>query len=224
MHATAMGIQASSTDTLTIRGNRIYGLNGAGGYSHAIYAADSTNNWTIEQNDIHDNGAYGIHLYGTGNTLPAGFTIRDNRTYRNGTAGINGTGIIAYGPNHKIYRNVAYSNIYEGILIRSGSSGVLVFNNTMYANAGAGYSDEGGSATCKNNLAIANAGAARDGCAISSNNLTTGTAAANFADAAQGNFTLIPSSPAIDAGTSIITTAVTVSYAGSAPDVGALEK
>ena len=224
MHPTAMGIQVSSTDALTVRGNRIYGLNGAGGYSHAIYAADSTTNWIIEQNDIHDNGAYGIHLYGTGNTLPAGFIIRDNLTYRNGTAGINGTGIIAYGPNHQIYRNIVYSNKNEGILIRSGSNGVLVFNNTLYANARAGYSDEGGTATCKNNLSITNGSAARDGCAISSNNLTTGTAAVNFADADQGNFTLISGSPAIDTGTSSITTGVTVPYAGSAPDVGAREK
>ena len=109
-------------------------------------------------------------------------------------------------------------------MIRSGSNGVLVFNNTLYANARAGYSDEGGTATCKNNLSITNGSAARDGCAISSNNLTTGTAAVNFADADQGNFTLISGGPAIDTGTSSITTGVTIPYAGSAPDVGAREK
>jgi len=225
MHSAAMGIQASGTDTLTVRGNRIYGLNGGSGYSHAIYAADSTTNWTIEDNDIYDNGAYGIHLYGTGSTLPSGFIIRRNRTYRNGTPNVNGTGIITYGPGHQIYNNVVYSNLNEGILVRAVSGTVLVYNNTVYANSRAGISNESGlTVICRNNLAISNGGAQVSGCTTSSNNTTSGTAASYFVDAAGGNFTLASGSPAIDAGTSTIASGVTVSYNGSAPDAGAYER
>jgi parallel beta-helix repeat protein len=175
MHSAAMGIQASGTDTLTVRGNRIYGLNGGSGYSHAIYAADSTTNWTIEDNDIYDNGAYGIHLYGTGSTLPSGFIIRRNHTYRNGTANVNGTGIITYGPGHQILANRVFDNRNEGILLRA-ASGTMVDSNVVYANAFAGISKESGSGvTCQNNFSANNGVAQISGCDSLSNNTTTGT-------------------------------------------------
>jgi hypothetical protein len=156
-----MGIQASAAANIAVIGNRMFGLgltcDGHPGLCHAIYAADLTSGWVIRDNDIHDNAAYGIHLYGT-TDLPANFVIEANRTYRNGTLNQNGAGIIVYGDGHQILNNLSYSNIYEGVLMR-GVSNTMAGNNTTYSNGGPGINRESGvSTTCTNNLSVRDAG------------------------------------------------------------------
>ena len=203
----AMGLQASAADLITVRGNKIYGLRSTAGgvpngLSHAIYASDRTTNWVIEDNEIFDNGAYGIHVYGTGSTVPTGFTIRRNLTYRNGTTGVNGTGIVADGGGgHNITHNVVYENRNEGILLRSVVGSINVDNNTVHGNVFGGIVKEhGATVNCRNNLALANGSGQINGCDSESGNIVSGSAASHFVNAGAGDFRLIATSSAIDGG------------------------
>jgi hypothetical protein len=228
-----MGIQASGASTINVIGNQIHDLGsvctGLGpGYCHGIYAADNTQNWLVEKNAIYNSGGYGIHLYGTGATLPSGFIIRRNITHNNGVPGVNGAGIIAYGANHQIYNNISYANAYEGILLRS-STNALICNNTTYKNGAGGISKESGSgAICKNNLTLGDGTTEIAGCDTASNNLATGLASSNFVNASADDFHLIFGSPALDAGTNLSPTVTTdfdgvARPQGSAYDIGAYE-
>jgi len=108
----------------------------------------------------------------------------------------------------------------------------VIYNNTVYGN-GLGH----GGACCyeaislynstnavlKNNIiynnqinSIANTGTG----AIISNNLTIDP---KFVDSGANNFHLQSTSPAIDVGTLNIATGITITYSGTAPDIGAFE-
>ncbi len=189
MDSGAMGLQSSGSSNFIMRGNKIHNLNGGNGYSHAIYAADFTNDWIIENNQIYSNGAYGIHLYGTEN-LPASFVVRNNIVYSN-----QASGIIAYGNNHKFYNNLSHQNGYGGILLRS-ASGVVVYSNTVWKNREGGiYNDyaTAQNAICRNNLALENgSGGVRD-CSTQDHNVTSGTGASYFVNTEYGDFKLLSS-------------------------------
>lgn len=232
MHSTAMGIQASGVHRLTARRNHIHGLNGDNGFSHAIYAAGRTADWVIEDNIIHDNGAYGIHVYydsPAGEPANTGFIIRRNATYRNGTTNVNGTGIITYGGPHDVYANVVYDNLNEGIIFRAVSGTIKVYNNTAWSNVYTGISNESGSTvTCTNNLSTDNGVGQITGCTTTTTNITTGNQADLFLNAGAGDFRLASGSAAIDAGTTLgapynIDKAGTTRPFGANYDVGAFE-
>jgi parallel beta-helix repeat protein len=226
-----MGIQASGSSNISVIGNKMHSIGSActpAGYCHAIYAADMTANWVISQNEIFDNAAYGIHLYGT-SALPTGFTIERNLIYRNGTAGQNGAGIIVYGSGHVILNNLSHSNAYEGILMRAVSN-TLVYNNTTYKNGASGISKENGIGTvCKNNLTVGDTGLEIFGCDVVGNNITTGVASSYFADPSRFNFALISGSPAVGAGANLSPVVIN-DYAGATRpvpccyDVGAYQR
>jgi Right handed beta helix region len=227
-----MGIEASGSSYIRVIGNKIHDVGsictGLGpGYCHGIYVSNYTDHWWIEGNEIYKSTSYGITVYGDSGPLPHDFTIKGNNLHHNGTPGKNGAGINTYGPGHIIFNNVSYSNAYEGILLRAASD-VLVYNNTTYKNGASGVSMEYGSAvSCRNNLSISNQGGIT-GCNLISNNITSGTAAVNFANADAGDFKLILGSPAIGAGINLSPTVVDDFAGNSRPsccayDIGAYQ-
>ena len=223
MNGNAMGIQSSNSSSITVRSCTIHSLiGGTGGFTglaHGIYAADGTVNWIIEKCTVRNNGAYGIHSYGTGSTQPTGFKVRRNITHSNVAAGI-----IMYGEGHEISYNVSYSN-FGGILMRSGNG--LLYNNTVYLNTEGGiYNDYniGLDYVCRNNLAISNGSGNVRNCNTVSHSVTTGTAASHFVNAGAGDFTLLSTSGALNQGTATIYGSTVVAYNGGAPDAGAHQK
>lgn len=244
MHNTAMCLQSSGAADIIFSGNLVYGLlglDGAGspGFAHALYVADSNDRWTVENNWINNNAAYGIHFYSTGGTVTNNSIIRKNVLYNNGTAGVNGTGVIIEGgANHRVYQNILYGNAYGGVLLR-GVQDAWVYANTAYNNGNGcagdpvcgGLVQESGvnSAIFKNNLAIGNATSQIQG-GSQSFNVTTGSAASHFVSAGTGDFRLVAGSTALNAGTSSIGTlppplngTFSVSFNGGAPEAGAFE-
>ena len=227
-----MGIFASGSSNINIIGNRIHDLGstcaGAGpGYCHGIYASSKTENWLIDQNVVYNIAGYGIHAYSDVD-MPSGFTIQRNDTYKNGVSGYNGAGIIAYGPNHKILNNVSHDNTEFGILLRAVTN-PQIYNNTIYNNPFGGIlAQSGPGSTCKNNLVIGNGGIPIDGCETIANNITSGSAASFFVNAAADNFALTAWSTAIDSGANLSPT-VSSDFSGNVRpqgggfDVGALE-
>ena len=222
-HANAMGIQGSGASNITISSCLIHSLTGGTGantgLSHAIYGTDNTANWIIEKCTIRNNGAYGIHLYGTGSTQPAGYKVRRNITHSNAAAGI-----VLYGEGHDVSYNISYSN-FGGILYRSGNG--LLYNNTVYNNSEGGiYNDynNGHDYVCRNNLAISNGSGNVRNCNTASNNVTTGTIASHVTNAGAGDFTLLSTSGALNQGTATIYGSTVVAYNGGAPDAGAHQK
>jgi len=138
------------------------------------------------------------------------------------------------------YRMVARNNVFDvddrrGIRVEGWGVGptphsIRVENNTLYSVSGwqgrllwAATSD---STIAQNNIIWCPGGSAETpaGSVTSTNNLMTNP---QFVDAPNGNFSLSPSSPGVDAG---VPSRVTVDFwgnsrsAGSAPDIGAIER
>jgi len=181
----------------------------SGGYGFYIGGTDHL----VERCKIHDNGGYGIHVYNSGPGGSQRQTIRYNEIYHNHQAvGISRSTaaiIVASGSDHKVYNNIV-RNDYAGIQVYGSCSTCLIYNNTVYANANWGIQLDPGSANniIRNNIIYQNPGgniSDWSGSNIISNNLMTDP---RFANPAAADFHLQPSSPAIDAGTSL-------------PDVGA---
>lgn len=215
----AMGVQASGAGNITLRGNRVHHLDGRRsdgiqGYSHAFYPSEDTNDWIIEDNLIHTNGAVGIHVYSaTAGKLAENFIIRRNIAYLNGSTGANGAGILVEGgAGHRVFANLVFNNAYAGILLR-GVEDAQVHFNTAYINgwgcAGdpvcGGIVQESGvnSATFTSNLSIDNSVGQITGGNQSGGNITTGSAASHFVNAASLDFRLVGTSSAIGAGAAL---------------------
>lgn len=220
----SMGIQASGASQFEILQNSIHDVGnvcgGNIGMCHGLYVGDRTSGWQIEGNVVYNSASYGIHIYGSD---VSNHTVQNNITHNNGTAGVNGSGIIVGGPGMRVGQNISYSNAYSGIqLSYSNCSGMLLYNNTTWNNNEVGIYDVNCFRTIiKNNLAIENAqgGIRLEGSASTiSHNLTTGTAAENFVNAAAGDFSLVPTSPAIRAGTPELDLNIVLP---AAPNIGA---
>ena len=222
-----MGIQVTGGLNWEIQQNWIHDI-GTSCYSpglcHAVYVADNTQNWLIEQNTINNSSAYGIHVYAS----IGEHVIRYNVTHSNGTPGVNGSGILAGGSGGYVYGNISYANADAGILLGNGCSNVIAYNNTVYNNHGYGFFVDCGGSVVKNNLFVENSPAPMyvlGSAPQSSNNVATGSASNHFINAPAGDFRLVSTSSAINAGTPNIADGVSiVGYLGSAPDVGAVEK
>jgi hypothetical protein len=203
-----------------ILNNSIHNNGDDGHFDHGIYVHSRNN--LIQGNDIYSNAALGIQFYNAGNSMGTGNKIVGNRIHSNGTlSGQLGGLLVADSPGIQIYNNLIYGNQGEGLLIFEGqSSGFEIYNNTIYGNQtvegvvnGNGISfSVGTTATVRNNIIFGNAASAivnNSGGITFSNNYCnsgcTGTGTINntadpFVNAASGDFTLISTSTAIDAG------------------------
>jgi parallel beta-helix repeat protein len=191
---------------------------------HGFYI--STSNNLIEGCQIHDNKAYGIHIYAE-SYAANGNVIRRNRIYNNGISSENGGGIVASsGASTFVYNNLIYGN-RDGIVLCCGAREEQILNNTIYLNLGYGVEVQTGSAhTVINNILRLNArGDSRFLVPVeASNNVTVDPL---FHDASAADFCLEALSPAIDAGLSVGWVGNDFSGAerpqGASHDVGAME-
>ena len=174
---------------------------------------------------------YGIHIYDS-NQFPSNNIVRNCKIHnvvseptQNWMAGI----LLGRGSGNFAYNNIVRNNGGHGIQIGNQATNSKVYNNTVYQNRESGIqtaADTSG-AQIKNNIsylngsmAIINAGANT----TQSNNLTANPL---FVNAGAGDFHLQSTSPAIDAGASLIEVADDIERAlrpqGNAHDLGACE-
>ena len=196
-------------------------------YEHGIYFQG--NNSLIIGCVIHDNASgYGIQNYSSAGANPTDNTYLNNVLYNQSSGGL----WISQGANHLVANNIVYNsgnlpNRDTGALVCCGSNS-KIYNNVVYNNSKAGIitinnNDVG--AEVKNNIVYLNpAGNIVTINATVSNNLITNP---SFVDPAKGDFRLLSSSAAIDAGVSL--SQVPVDYdnmprpQGSIYDIGAYE-
>ena len=107
------------------------------GLDHGFYISTSYN--LIEGCEIHDNKAWGVHIYsGTPARSANNNVIRRNRIYNNGVTDENGGGIVAgSGASTFVYNNLIYGN-RDGIVVCCGARQQLILNNTISQNLGSG--------------------------------------------------------------------------------------
>jgi parallel beta-helix repeat protein len=139
-----------------------------------------------------------------------------------------------------IYRNLIWSNGYNGVQFWQEKAGELrdnrLYNNVLYGNKHWGVLLEGTSGnTIKNNIIAKNGHAGIGGDAAARSTITHNLFFANRGDETRGknavtrdpqlanparaDFSLKPTSPAIDAGAR-----VGLPFKGKAPDIGAFER
>jgi parallel beta helix pectate lyase-like protein len=226
---TGIGVRKLSqfNEFINLRVHRT-GLSGTG---HGFYIHSSNN--VIEHSRIYDNSKCGTQFF----DLTGGVnhnTLRYNQVYNNGL-GPDGSqacrvGVwIGAGTGTLAYNNLIWKNRGHGIMIGGGAANAQVYNNTTSGNGAYGlYINLGAlSAVVKNNIVYGNSRAGiYKGVSIATltNNLTSNPM---FVDAAQANFKLQASSPAINAGVTL--SAVPDDYVrvsrprGTHYDIGAYE-
>jgi len=169
---------------------------------HGFYFSTSGN--LVENCLIHDNAAWGIHVY-TFDTKPKpnNNIFRNNLIYNNGIVLRSGGGItINRSDDNLIYNNILWSNL-NGIIIGGIGKNMRnkVFANTVFANKGSGIKIRAGGidTQSKNNILYQNPTNLFDEGTNTtfSKNLTTNP---SFVDSANGNFHLSKTSPAISNG------------------------
>ncbi len=196
---------------------------------NGIYIGEASHRTLIADSTFYNNHAAGIQVYST-TTPPDGCIVRNNRSYTNGTSGLvlSATNTLAY--NNVIYNNhTAAGNLLgsarSGLKVSGSSTGVKLYNNTVYGQK-ANSSDKGievssGAANTevKDNIAYNNAqNLSNSGTnTLLANNLTTDP---KFIDASNTNFHLQSTSPAIDAGATLVN--VPTDYDGNPRPQGAV--
>jgi hypothetical protein len=204
--------------------------------SHGVYLTDG--NCLIDGGSYHDNGGYGIQIFDSGSVTNSNNVVRNAKIYRNNLAtsgnplsGNGGGGVVlANGTNNVIYNSVLWGNGAINIQINGTCLSCGVYNNTEFGGfTGMEIADRFATNTVvRNNIFFGNVGAAIADFgtgSVFSNNLTSDP---RFTSSSTGDFTLQPSSPAIDTGanvSSILTTDFRGAPrpAGSAFDIGAFE-
>jgi parallel beta helix pectate lyase-like protein/uncharacterized protein DUF1565 len=183
------------------------GLSGTG---HGFYIHSDNN--LVEYSRIYDNGKCGIQFYDVDGGVDHNI-FRYNDVYNNGY-GLQGgqygttctTGLwIGAGTDTLVYNNLVWKNKGNGIMVGGGAANAQIYNNTIYANGSRGLYINGGApnAVVKNNISYGNGQAGiytENSNLILTNNLTSNPL---FVDAAQANFKLQTSSPAINAGATL---------------------
>jgi parallel beta-helix repeat protein len=206
---------------------------GQDGTGHGLYFGSSGN--LVEHSEAYDNAKAGIHAYNDATGEVNNNVIRYNYVHDNGTLGVaDGNAEIVMGSGSG---NVAYGNIAtgggRGITVGYSCTNCLVYNNTFYNNdIGINIRAQVSGLIVRNNLLLSNTDQianAATGVTLSNNacsssdtgcDLTSGSS--QVVNAAGGDFALLATSIAINAGTSTITTGVTVAGNGT-PDIGAYE-
>jgi parallel beta-helix repeat protein len=196
---------------------------------YGFYVAPT--NFTIENNEIDNNGNYGIHMFTSGGShlSGSGNVIRWNFIHNNGrtkpTSQASGDVLIGVSTGTKVYGNLIYGSGSEyGIRVDYDSRNAEIYNNTVYGSTYAAYGlgDSGGGQVdgtiFKNNIAHPSGGTAFS-LGFSTNNTfeknlctssgtgcdptLTESASATFSDLANNIYTLktSPASKAINNGT-----------------------
>lgn len=141
---------------VTVR-NAQMGFEGSGSYQHYIGCDVSNTYWygwywsgnhsIIEENNIHHNTGYGLHIFSAGNPPPTYISdniIRNNRIHNNGFGGDGAGGdgspavIISHGSNNVLYNNLVYDNDVTGIQVDYWCTNCQIYNNTIVNNGGTG--------------------------------------------------------------------------------------
>jgi hypothetical protein len=195
--------------------------------SHGIYIWGA--NSLVDGCHVHHNGRYGIHFYDSGKGLVNNSIVRNNIVHNNGLKTQSGSLLIG-GNGSQVYNNIVYNDVVFGIRLQySGVQNAKVFNNTVYNISGTGIYITGSNHEVRNNISFNNSGPEIDNQSTGStlsNNLTTDP---SFVNAGAANFHLQSGSPAINAGTSLVSSVVTTDFdgvsrpQGSAYDIGAYE-
>jgi len=177
---------------------------------------------------IHDIPINGISIYSS-TTGATDNVIRNSRIYNTGTGASppqeTAGGINIYRSRNTVYNNIIGPNTDKGIRVEGTANTSKVYNNTIYGSGLQGINCASGltGLAIVNNISLGNTGSNISAlCTGTTTNLTTGTVADVFIDAAGGNFSLKESSAAIDTGT-VISGFSAGRYVGSLPDIGALE-
>jgi parallel beta-helix repeat protein len=199
------------------------------GRGHGIYVTTSNN--TIRGNTFYDIGEFSIHQWNAPPKFASNNIIEGNLITRSGHnttryGRICCGGITVHSGNGTIVRNnIVYGNEVDGIGIGATCTNCKVYNNTTYNNPGNNIkSPDGGSGIeIRNNIAYPKGISLGLG-SVSTNNLTSNP---NFVNAADNDFRLLSSSPAIDAGMALSIVATDFwnkpRPAGATHDIGAHE-
>jgi len=242
------GVNAKGPDTaiheaITISNVRRFVV--AGNHVHhapkeGIDAKDGSSDGEIRDNVVEHLGKVGIYL-----NHATRVKVFGNKIHGNGYSGIQlAVGDYAMGPRvtaqNDIYRNLIWSNGYNGVQFWQEKAGELrdnrLYNNVLYGNKHWGVLLEGTSGnTIKNNIIAKNGHAGIGGDAAARSTITHNLFFANRGDETRGknavtrdpqlanparaDFSLKPTSPAIDAGAR-----VGLPFKGKAPDIGAFER
>ena len=212
----ANGVRAAGNGHL-IKGNTIYNTG-----REAIKFSSSPKT-KILYNVIHDamlqtTDGGGIYTFGTNGQ---GAEIAYNRIWNVKSGGFGASGIMLdnNSTNYVVHHNVVW-NTNNGIKLNYAAKNNVVANNTFaplsMSVTTASNANFSGS-VFKNNIFTK---PIKSGGGSWTNNINPGTDA-RFVDPARGNYQLKSTSPAVNRGASI--GGITVGYAGSAPDIGALE-
>ena len=189
-----------------------------------IKASNSTD-LTITRNVIHDvmlqtTDGGGIYTFGMDGR---GTEIAYNRIYNARAGGYGGVGVFLdnNSSNYVLHHNLVW-NVNHALKLNYTSRGHRIYNNTLSgvdSSVGTSSGSRMPGTVFKNNIFTADADIAGD--ATQSRNIYSGTDA-RFEDESRNDFDLSSNSPAVDAGSAI--SPYTNGYAGSAPDIGALER
>jgi hypothetical protein len=183
---------------------------GAGHYYHGVYMTAS--NVTVSHTEIYNISGMGVHNYDA-HYAPSNNTYSENHIHNTGTytgpSGASNAILLYNGGGHKVYNNLIINN--QQAIVFATSNNTIV-SNTVYGNGvnvpctGTGgdfctpaiWGSQPGTVV-KNNIVYNNNQNTID-FSGATNNLFTNPL---FADAANGNFALQPSSAAIDAGATL---------------------
>jgi fibronectin type 3 domain-containing protein/regulation of enolase protein 1 (concanavalin A-like superfamily) len=201
-----------------IRNNTVYNVGRSGILASRLVAG------RVVYNLVHDvmlqtTDGGGVYTFGTDGQ---GTEIAYNRIYNVTTGGFGGVGVYLDNgsTNHVVHHNLTY-NVNHGTKLNPPGPYNQVFNNTFVATsrgvASSGTKDMTGTAFRNNNFTKqVDIGST----AIQEANVYAG-ADPQFVNAANGDFRLQATSPAVDVGVKL--GAYTDGYTGSGPDAGAFE-
>ena len=180
----------SGNTAIIIQNSSFYNNSGGPNPDSGIRLDTNTNNVTIKYNKLYGNQSAGVvaedgaHdnaiLYNLSYLNARGITHSNN----------SGTGNVYYG-------NTLYGNTLDGFQVYASTNPATIKNNIFATNGRYGYSTDGGSHVVDYNLSDGNAIADYSGITKPANDATGDP---RFKNAATGDFTLLPGSPAIDAG------------------------
>ncbi|HZN67639.1 MAG TPA: carbohydrate-binding protein [Tepidisphaeraceae bacterium] len=201
-----------------IRSNTVYNVGREG------IKIGHTTRGKVTHNVVHDvmlqtTDGGGIYTFGTNGE---GTEIAYNRIYNVKSGGWGGVGVMLdnNSTNYVVHHNVVW-NVNHGLKMNYASKYNKIYNNTLVGtdtSVNTASNPNFSGSVFKNNI-FTKAVKAGSG-ATFSHNINPGTDV-KFVNSGGGNFQLSSNSPAINRGTHI--SPYTSGYAGSAPDIGALE-
>lgn len=225
-------ISIVSVDGFEVANTKVYG-----GKKEGITAKVSSRNGSIHHNTVYGQRRVGLYVGALGGTT-SNVDVYNNLSYNNE----HGIVVVNEGKGHtenvSVHNNVVHSNRGRGIGVAAWGVGpdhdindVRIINNTVAKNGTIGIlidNPEASNIVVRNNVSYMNRYAAQikvvSGRVVKERNVVTNP---GFRNASANDFSLVTSSPAIDAGMSY--SAPRTDYLnrarpqGSGPDVGAFE-